>query len=339
MNTIKLRSKVLIVLCVVALVGGAFVLLHQHGSTVHAIFGHDQKRRTNSYSKSAASEPLPPPTAPYASPRILGQITDRDIDESSGLAASRVNPGLYWTHNDSGDGPFIYALDEKGTSRGVWRVNGARARDWEGIAIGPGPDQSRSYIYVGDIGDNDGRRGDIVIYRFPEPTITAADSHSTKMRPSFTEPAEVITLKYPDGSHDAESLLVHPQKGDLYVLTKTPFASTQIYKAAAPLNTTKPITMTRVGGLQIPTAVGGVITDGAISPDGRRVALCDYLQGYELVLTDANADFDEIWKQPLKTIGLGKREQGEAITNRLDGRALLATSEGDRSPLIEIVRQ
>lgn len=234
---------------------------------------------------------------------------------------------------------FIYAFDEKGSGRGVWRVNGARARDWEGIAIGPGPDQSRSYIYAGDIGDNDGRRKEIVVYRFPEPTVTTAESQSTKERPSFTEPAEVITLKYPDGSHDAECLLIHPKKGDLYLLTKMPFASTQIYKASAPLDTTKPITMKRVGELQIPTAVGGVITDGAIAPDGRRVALCDYLQGYELVLTDANGDFDEIWTQRLTTIGMGEREQGEAITYRLDGQALLATSEGDRSPLIEVVRQ
>jgi hypothetical protein len=331
------RNKILVILCTATLVAGVLMLLHHHGNTVHAIFGHDQKRRINSHPKSARTESLPPPTAPYASPRIVAQISDPDIDESSGLAASRANPGTYWTHNDSGDGPFIYAFDEKGARRGVWRVNGAKARDWEGIAVGPGPDKSRSYIYAGDIGDNSEHRMEIVVYRLPEPTITAADLQSTKMRPSLTEPADVITLKYPDGSHDSECLLVHPITGDLYVLTKRVFAHTKIFKASAPLDTKSTITMKLMGKLEIPTRVGGVITDGVIAPDGRRVALCDYLQGYELVLPDAIVDFDEIWKQQLKTIGMGERQQGEAITYRLDGRALLATSEGTSSPLIEIV--
>jgi hypothetical protein len=82
-----------------------------------------------------------------------------------------------------------------------------------------------------------------------------------------------------------------------------------------------------------------MITDGAISPDGTRVVLCDYIQGYELVLSGPQADFNSIWKQPLLVIGLGERAQGEAITYRLDGRALLATSEGLPAPLFEITRR
>jgi hypothetical protein len=82
-----------------------------------------------------------------------------------------------------------------------------------------------------------------------------------------------------------------------------------------------------------------MITGGDISPDGSRVALCDYVDGYELVLPDARIAFDQIWKQPLKPVDLGKRKQGESIGYRLDGRALLATSEGVHPPLIEVVRR
>lgn len=40
-------------------------------------------------------------------------IEDPRITESSGLAASRAHPGIYWTHNDSDDGPYVYAVDSR----------------------------------------------------------------------------------------------------------------------------------------------------------------------------------------------------------------------------------
>lgn len=278
-------------------------------------------------------------TETYGPPRILGNLQDAAINESSGIVASRTTPGLYWTHNDSGDGPFIYALDERGARRGTWRVTGAAARDWEDIAAGPGPQAGVSYLYIGDIGDNEGRREDITVYRVKEPVIKPSDSSSNKLKPLVTDNAEVIRFHYPDGAHDAEALLVHPVTGDLYIVSKIPFANSFVYKAAAPLNTSAPTTLKRIAQLEIPSLLGGLITGGDISPDGLRVALCDYVDGYELVLTDARAPFDQIWKQPLKPLDLGKRKQGESIAYRLDGRALLATSEGEHPPLIEVVRR
>ena len=129
---------------------------------------------------------------PYGSPSTIAIIKDQSITESSGLVASRTNPGAYWTHNDSGDGPFIYAFDTRGDSHGVFRVTGAQARDWEDIAIGPGPQSNRSYLYIGDIGDNDELRSEVVVYRVLEPAFTAADRKSTKTRPETTAPAEAI---------------------------------------------------------------------------------------------------------------------------------------------------
>ncbi len=272
----------------------------------------------------------------YGPPITLGTLKDPAIKESSGLVASRTSPGVYWTHNDSGDGPFIYAFDSRGEKRGVWRVTGARARDWEDIAAGPGPQRQRQYLFIGDIGDNNERRTEIVVYRVPEPKIAAADARSTKARPLHTENAEFIRLQYPDGKHDAEALMVHPVSGDLYIVTKKLFARPGVYVARSPLNTTNVTTLTKLAELEIPSIFGGIITGGDISPDGRRVALCDYTRGYELVLR-SGAFFDSIWKEPLQRFALGSRKQGEAIAYRLDGRALLATSEGVNSPLIQVV--
>lgn len=275
----------------------------------------------------------------YLPPRVLGTLQDAAVNESSGIVASRTTPGLYWTHNDSGDGPYIYALDEHGARRGTWRVKGASARDWEDIAAGPGPQPGVSYVYIGDIGDNREVRADIVVYRVKEPTIKPADSFSTKQKPLATFDVEAIHLRYPDGAHDAEALLVHPKSGDLYIVTKVSFANAVVYKAAAPLNTTGPTTLERITELKVPSLFGGLITGGDISPDGTRVALCDYVDGYEMVLADARASFDQVWQQPLTPVDLGKRKQGEAIAYRLDGRALLATSEGNRAPVIEALRR
>lgn len=289
---------------------------------------------------SASSHPerLQESPATYGAPTRIGTLKDPAINESSGIVASRLNRGLYWTHNDSGDGPFIYAFDARGERRGVWRVTGTRAHDWEDIAAGPGPERNRRYLYIGDIGDNNERRAEIVVYRVLEPNITAADTRPTKSRPRQTAASQAIRLRYPDGKHDAEALMVHPTTGDLYIVTKKMFGRPGVYVTRAPLNTTSATVLTKLGELSIPSIFGGMITGGDISPDGRRVALCDYTQGYELVLP-RGASFDTIWKQPLQRFALGSRKQGEAIAYRLDGRALLATSEGRGSPLNQVVRR
>jgi hypothetical protein len=279
------------------------------------------------------------PTGDYAAPVTLATLKNRSITEGSGLAASKANPGIYWTHNDSGNGPLIYAFDASGASRGVWQLPAASCKDWEDIAVGPGPQAGKSYIYIGDIGDNEAMRADVVVYRVPEPTVAVADASSSKSKPLTTEPIEVFRFRYPDGKHDAETLLVHPQTGDLYIVTKVLLENPGLYEAAAPLTSAVTTTLKRRGSLSVPSLLGGFITGGTISPDGTRVALCDYIQAYELVLPKGETSFDAIWKQSFVTVNLGKRTQGEAITYRLDSKALLATSEGRFSPIIQVVRR
>ena len=288
-------------------------------------------------SKPPARKTSTTSTGLYGTPTQLAVLKDSSVSESSGLAASRSVPGLYWTHNDSGDGPFIYAFDTRGVGKGVWRVAGASASDWEDIAAGPGPVSGKNYLYIGDIGDNQAKRTEITVYRVPEPVLST--ENVVKGKNFLTEPADAIRLSYPDGAHDAETLLVHPVTGNVYIVTKIPFAQPGVYEAVAPLKPGSTIALARIGTLEVPSLLGGIITGGAISPDGKRVAFCDYLQGYEAVLANTKSSFDEIWKRPLITISLGSRKQGEAITYRLDGRALLATSEGSPMPLLQVVRR
>src|SRR5215471_20896793 len=279
----------------------------------------------------------------YGAPVHLVNLENQSIKESSGIAASRRNTGVFWTHNDSGDGPFVFAFDRQGKHRGVWRVAGAGAVDWEDMAIGPGPAQDRSYLYIGDIGDNLKKRNQITVYRVAEPRIIPKDSSSTVRNPRQTEAADAIRLKYPDGKYDAETLLIHPLTGDLYIITKVMGAAARVYKLRAPTAKSGVATLSFIGEFRFPNPFAGFVTGGDISPDGHRVVICDYLGACELILPDRRGiAFDEVWKQSPRPVDIGGfpglRRQGEAICYSADGLALLATSEGLPCPLIEAAR-
>ncbi len=295
---------------------------------------HEQKRK-----QQQRQRPPTPSNGIYGPPVKLGDLEDKAIKESSGLVASRTSPGNYWTHNDSGNGPVIYAFDSQGRRRGVWRVTGATSDDWEDMAAGPGPKANTNYLYIGDIGDNSNARAEIIIWRIPEPVIPATDPGSTENNPQLTEPAEKIRLRYPDGKHDSEALLIHPKTGRIYVVQKVPLINAAVYAADLPSDMSEVVTLKRIGEVEIPGLAGGIITGGDISPDGRRAALCDYFNGYEFVLNDPSVPFDNVWKEPLTVVDIGNRKHGETIAYRVDGKALMSTSERLPAPLFEIVRK
>lgn len=296
-------------------------------------------QHVSSQKKSKARPAENTKTAPasdaYGPPTKLADLEDNAIAESSGLIASRTSPGCYWTHNDAGNEASIYAFDSDGRRRGVWRVSAATLEDWEDISAGPGPKSDTNYLYIGDIGDKSVSRSHITIYRIPEPAIPNGDPGPAQQ----TEPAEAFRFTYPDGKHNAEALVVHPRTGRIYIVTKVELGKPGIYAVDAPNSAGASATLTRIGEVDVSGLSAGLITGGAISPDGLRVALCNYEQGYEFTLADASAPFDSIWKQPLRTVDLGKRKHGESITYRLDGRALLTTSERLPTPLIQVSRR
>ena len=180
------------------------------------------------------------------------------LPEASGLAASRRIPGRLWTHNDSGQ-PVLFALDSRGTIAGQVRVAGAKVDDWEAVAVGPC--ESGSCIFVGDIGDNDAKRKRITIYRVPEP------EHAS----GTTATADVFHATYPDGAHDAETLLV--ADGRLYVVTKGETGPVAIYRFPKALTAGTTMPLERVGAAAAKSGGDSWITDGAVSPDGQSIVL------------------------------------------------------------------
>ncbi len=278
---------------------------------------------------AAFAVPAQTPTA-----RIIAQLEDTRVNESSGVVGSRAHRGIYWTHNDSGAGPVLYGFDLEGRARGHWKVTGADAVDWEDIAIGPGPRRGRWYLYIGDIGDNQRRREQVVVYRVEEPRPAACESGCA------TGAATAIRLRYPDGPHNAEALLIHPATSELYIVTKANSGDreTAVYKASLRGSGSKPMTLARVAVLGIPEPyfvnfIGG-ITGGEISSDGRRVVLSDYFRAYEAVLP-TGAAFDKIWRREFTRIPLGVGLQVEGICYRPGAKSIIATSEGKPCRVLE----
>jgi hypothetical protein len=201
-------------------------------------------------------------TALLAAPRL---------SETSGVTTS-TRAGVYWTHNDSGDEPFLYATDSLGQDLGRIRVLGANAVDWEDIESGPCVVVPGRCIYIGDMGDNGARRPRVVIYRVrePEPPASAADTLRT------VAVLDSLVLQYPGGPRDAESLMLTPG-GTLFVVSKPRAGWSHLY--CLDLHQPPPRMITDLGPLPVTINMtrGRLITGGSISPDGRWMVLRTYV--------------------------------------------------------------
>lgn len=296
--------------------------------------------------------PAPPARAqarlPDAAPRAVatGHLQDGAITESSGVVASRRAGGrVLWTHNDSGDGPFVYALGPDGSKRGTFRLGGVGAvTDCEDIALGPGPQGSVPYLYLGDIGDNNRVRSAAsqvcTVYRMPEPVVTPAARLSTQAHPVVTAPAEAFRYVYPDGLHDAETLLVHPKTGRIYVVAKNPDGHDGVYAFPLPLDPRRVVTLRKIAVVAItgePDFHPNLVTGGDIAPDGRHVLLRTYWYAYEFAAPAAR--FDDVWRARPRRILVPLQAQGEGIGYAYPkGEAFYLTSEGAHTSIYKVAR-
>lgn len=239
-----------------------------------------------------------------------------DLPEGSGVAVSRRSPGRLWAHNDSGEAVLV-ALDARGAVTGRVRVAGVTVEDWEAVAVGPCP--AGSCIYIADIGDNEAERKRITIYRIPEP----ASESSVAVTDTFH-------ATYPDGAHDAETLLVAPD-GGLFIVTKGETDPVGLYRFPRELRSGATHPLQRVGK---PRASGKVseterITDGSVSPDGAWVVLRTR-NGFAFHrAADLFAgNWTDAGRVDLKAVG---EAQGEGIAIAADGTTYLTGEGGGKS--------
>jgi len=252
--------------------------------------------------------------------RKVGTVESGLIGEASGIAASRRNANVLWVHNDDGP-PCVYAMTPEGKHLGRYILDGARMRDWEDIAIGPGPDPNLDYIYVGAIGDNASNNKSIRIYRVPEPVVEA-NLPATIVKIGGVETIELV---YPDGPRNAETLMVNPLTKDIYIISKE--EQSRIYRAAYPQPTDAKTTLEYVAKLPWGTATGG-----DISPDGQMILVRGYLAA-SLWLRPQNGPLWQCFKEAECKVPLIFEQQGEAICFDANGSGYYTTSEHAHQPI------
>lgn len=223
-----------------------------------------------------------------------------EIPESSGLAVGRRNPGVLWSHNDSGSAAVLFALDTAGSTVGRVRVP-IRTRDWEDISAARCG--SNDCLYIADIGDNRSVRRQVQIYRVPEPA--PGDSE--------TAAPEVFSATYADGPHNAEAMFVIG--ADLFIVARDRVAG--VYRST--ISGSRELLFQRIGQLGL-----GAVTDAEASRDEKSVVVRTsheaLLYRTDDLLVGRNVPFLRI---PID----GLREpQGEGVA--LDGKMLYLSSEG-----------
>ncbi|QNP63851.1 WD40 repeat domain-containing protein [Streptomyces genisteinicus] len=249
------------------------------------------------------------PAAPAAADDGSGfTLEDPRITESSGLAASRAHPGIYWTHNDQ-DAPRVFAVDSAtGETVATITLRGVGTpRDMEAVSVG-----ADGHVYVGDIGDNlDGGWDHVWIYRFPEPE---------RLRDQTVD-ATQFDVEYADGPRNAEALMVHPVTGRVYIASKNEDGG-GLYEGPEKLNAKATNVFRRIG--EVPW-----VTDGAFSPDGRELTLRSYFSARAYAWENGRLGADHRVRAPIQG-------QSESVTYTPDGTALLFGTEGERSEVVRV---
>lgn len=258
-------------------------------------------------------EPAPATEEEFESPALsaVPVLNAPKLREASGLAASRANAGLLWSHNDSGSDARLFLLGPDGNQRAEYTVEGIRNYDWEDLAATTVNGQPT--VYVADIGDNTSVRQVCEIYRCTEPVFGGTATGTLRG-------AQQITFRYPDGAHDAETLLVDQQTGDLYVLTKEA-TRTRVYRLPFPQATSGVITAESLG-----EAALSFLIAGDISPDNAEIILKNYTEVFYWKRQAGESLITTLKRAPRKLPYLAE-PAGEGLAFAADGSGYFTVSE------------
>lgn len=268
----------------------------------------------------------------------VARVQAAALTEISGIALSRRQP-VIWAHNDSGDGPSVYAIGrDDGAELGRWTMRGTVALDMEDMAIGPGPDGA-DHLYLADIGNNFARtgggptRGEVTVHRVREPDVGSEPGDR------FFGSVETLRLRYADEPYDAEAFVVDPLSGDLFVVSKTDDGASAIYRVAASalspdsVATLEPVADLTLGPAGLGTSPRATAAD--LSPSGHALLLRTESQVF-LFERAVGADLADVFERAIE-VSARPEPQGEAIGWASDERAFYTISEGLNPPIWRFV--
>ena len=283
-----------------------------------------------------AAQPTSPSCAgSYGSPAEV-PVAEPALVEASGLAASKRNPGVLWSHNDSGDSARIFAIGETGAALGELSLPGVTAVDFEDIATAACPDASGPCIWIADLGNNLLTRTNLAVYAVPEPAVSKA----APLGRAVASKVWKFPVAYPPGvAINVEALLVAPDASAVWVFEKVDAASARIFSAQGPFVNGATLSFAAKGTLfspGLPVTNGRMITGGDFHPSGSRVLLRVYTGVFEYRLSPGQtpADLDAA-QRVLVTYGPLSEKQGEAVTYDASGMGIWTISEDPAAKLTQ----
>jgi hypothetical protein len=263
---------------------------------------------------ACSRKPQEPNSDAFEPGKKLSEMKDDKIEEASGLATSKRNPGYLWTHNDSFNDANVFLVDQDLKIKLTCRLAGVVNRDWEDITVGPGPEEGKSYIYLGDIGDNLAQYQIKLIYRFEEPVFTPGVEQITITR------FDTIAFQLPGERKDTETLMINPLSKDLYIVSKRE-EPVHVYELKYPYSVHDTLTAQDIATVPITLTVAG-----DFSADGKEILLKNYKNVYYWK-NDSTRSLTEVLKDKPLVVTYQEEPQGEAITWAEDGSGFYTLSE------------
>lgn len=272
-------------------------------------------------------------------------VRDARLVEISGLAASTRTAGLWWAHNDSGDGPLLYAFGDGGVLRGVVELTGVVAVDWEDMASFRL--DGESWLAIGDVGDNRSWRTDTAIHLVREPAGAGLDATRTLR----VEVAATMPVRFPDGPRDVESLAVDATDRSVWLISKRTTPA-MLYRLPLEVERgratdTPPATLVTPLDLPSPSPLqrltpspaglyGSQPTGLDFAGDGLGAALLTYATVWWYARAPGESWGEALARRPVE-LGPTNLFQAEAVAVTPDGREVVFTTEGVRPPLRRFV--
>jgi hypothetical protein len=258
-------------------------------------------------------------------PVIAGNLENTQISEASGLASSRLYPGLLWAINDGGDDPLLYAVGTDGADLGTFRVEGAENFDWEALASFRWRDTA--YLLIADVGDNWEQRQTVTLYVVKEPAITAGGIDNGKVATIAWQ----IGFTYEDGPLDCEAVAVDVARQRVFLLSKRNLTPVLYELALQPIEQDTIAVahrLTTVPHFNWPTAMD-------LAPDGLSAVVLTYNNGY-LFKRRQNEDWPSAFKRRPQRLRFNRLFQQEAACFGFYGKSVFVTSERIPAPLVRI---
>ncbi|MCG8308121.1 MAG: hypothetical protein MI975_12070 [Cytophagales bacterium] len=242
-----------------------------------------------------------------------GVIRNLNLEEASGLMASRNNPDMFWAVNDSGNKPILFLINDKAELMHSYWFQDLENRDWEDLSMYEDKPSGRHKLVIADIGDNSAVRDHIEIIILDEPAYSMESD-------TIIREFKKHKLKYPDGPKDAETVLCDPVTSQMYIISKRE-ENVSVFEVPEHLSTSAVMELKLVSKLPFTN-----VTSGDISPDGGEILLKTYDEVYYW-RRDNRQVLTNVLAQEYVTVDYKVEPQGEAICWKVDGSGFYTLSE------------